>query len=270
MTTVVAKTQRTILPADERYKDAMDALHEALGDGVAFAHAQAWAIEQCGKAEHYDWSVSNRFKEEFEEKWDSASRAALRLAEHLESGGLFGTQRIIQAEEKIGLKLKFDSGEPNDASADGTPRRVEHERHLTLETAFPKLLRALSRQPAPRRKAAAATEAGRFQYAGRKRYFCGPLMITVRERTRRPSRTQALALALSYGFRKINECVEDGYPIEVVGRYYGIRMEGGKPCYEAAALFANLTFSDEKPTSEDAITKYLKRNRGSVMYWGFK
>jgi hypothetical protein len=260
MTTIVAKTRQPILPADKDYKEAIDELRKALGDGKVFTAASGWAIEQCRKAEQHDWSVSNRFVE----TWVSASESARKLAEHLESGGLFGAQRISQAEKQIGMKLRFDSAEPNDASANDTPWRVENERHRTLETAFPKLLRALSQQslPPPER---GLTIGGR--HVRGPRYFYGPLMITAQQRKRRPTKTLALALALSHGFRKINECVVHEHPIEV--GFDLIRKEGGRPCHEAAVLFANATFVHEKPTSGDAITEYLKRNRGGLMYWGF-
>jgi hypothetical protein len=265
MTTVVAKTRRPVRPADTRYSEAIDELRKALGDGEAFDAAQTWAIEQCRKSEEHDWLARNRFKEQFEEKWKSASTAARKLAEHLEAGGLFGAQRISQAEKQIGMKLRFDSGEPNDATANDTPGRVENERHRIIEAAFPKLLRALSRQPVPRQNRGLTI---RGQHIHGPRYFCGPLMITARKRMRGPTKTEALALALSHGFRKINECVEDEYPIEVA-RFDRIRMEGGKPCYHAAALFANITFSHDAPTSEEAIVSYLKRNRSGLMFWGF-
>jgi len=165
--------------------------------------------------------------------------------------------------------LRFDSNkESSDASADVKaakhPGRIENERHRTLETAFPNLLRALSQQLVPRRDMGLTI---RGQHIHGPRYFCGPLMITARERIRRPTKTEALALALSHIFHKINECVEDEYPIEV-RRFAPIKMAGGKPCH-AAALFANITFSHDPPTSEEAIVSFLKRNRGRVMYWGF-
>ena len=255
MTTVVAKTRRTILPADERYKDAIDALHEALGDGVAFAHAQAWAIEQCGKAEHYDWSVSNRFAE----TWEGASAAARKLAEHLELGGEFGiAARISQAEKQIGMKLRFDSKEPNDASADGkvpkTPGRAKIERYRTMAAAFPELLLALSEQPVPPQQ--------------RERLLCGPLMFSARKRTRRPSRPEALAIALTHGFRVISAAVDDSMPT-AVEPFMRFKRKGGKPCYAAAGEFANATFQDDKKTSVEAITKYLSRNGSGLRFWGF-
>jgi hypothetical protein len=259
--------RRPILPADERYKGAIEALRVALGNGTAFDFAKTWALDECRKAERYDWSVNNRF----EKTWAGASAAARKLADHLEQGGDFGTiKRISEAEKDIGMRLRFKSKEPDGpVNAAKTPARAEMEQRKVTAAMFPRLLRALSKQPVPPRRPPLFRRRTRFVYDEGMQFIYGPLIFGgTEERTKRPSRTTTLAIALTHGFRVISEAVDDSMPtaVEPLMRF---KRQGGKPCYAAAEEFANATFQDDKKTSLDAITKYLSRNGSGLRFWGF-
>jgi hypothetical protein len=256
--------RRPIVPANERYKDAIDKLQFVVGKGADFDFAKKWALDECGKAERYDWSVNNRF----EETWDSASAAASKLADHLEEGSDFGIiKRISEAEKDIGAMLSFKSKEPDDpVNASKTSARAEMEQRKVTAAMFPRLLRALSKQPAPLRRPRLRGKT-RFTYHGGTRFIYGPLIFGgTKERTKRPSRTTTLAVALTHGFRVISEAVDEPTAVEPYMRF---KREGGKPCYAAAREFANATFPDDKKTSVAAITKYLSRNASGLRFRGF-
>jgi hypothetical protein len=170
------------------------------------------------------------------------------------------------------MRLRFKSKEPDDpVNAAKTPARAEMEQRKVTAAMFPRLLRALSKQPVPPRRPPPRRPRGRtrFVYRERTQFIYGPLIFGgTEERTKRPLRTTTLAVALTHGFRVISEAVDDSMPT-AVERFMHFKRKGGKPCYAAAGEFANATFQDDKKTSVDAITKYLSRNGSGLRFRGF-
>jgi hypothetical protein len=101
---------------------------------------------------------------------------------------------------------------------------------------------------------------------------CGPLVMkfTDKNQIKVPPKATALALALTYGFRRIPDWVKDN-------RKFVARLEGhmdevhrGPPCLAAAVLFANVALKAiHEETSVKAVKQWVKNNRGRFRYWGF-
>ncbi|MFZ2079402.1 MAG: hypothetical protein WAV38_22685 [Xanthobacteraceae bacterium] len=223
-------TRRPVLPGDERYKDAFDALREALGNGKAFEEAKAWAIQLCLSAEQLDWwdgpGLSDNKR--YQRAWDSAAAAANKLAARLEKSEIDEAfMRILMAERDSGVQVISDNE--------------------TCDVAFAKILRALAKQP------------NRIYFGRSKGFGYGPLILEsgkgITGRNTLPSKSKSLAVAMTYGFRRITGGVESNGGF--TGRFD--MLVGGKPCYRAAMLFANATF---KPHVKEAdIDKWLDRHK---------
>jgi len=231
MTTLQHKGAATTPPkADERYKKAIDALRVAIGNGKVFEEAKAWAINLCDSAERLDWwdGPGRSAKKHYQRGWDSAAADANKLAVRLETSERNEAFiRILMALRESGVQLISD-----DETPDETP-----------DVAFTKILRALAKQPS------------RIYFGSNNWFSYGPLTFESGKRITLPSKSMSLAVAMTYGFRRITGGVESNGGF--TGRFD--MLKGGKPCYGVAKLFANATF---KPcVQEAAIVQWLKRHK---------
>jgi hypothetical protein len=102
-------------------------------------------------------------------------------------------------------------------------------------------------------------------------HVCGPVVMKFADKNqiKMPPKATALAVALTYGFRRIPNCVKSNrkFTAQLNG---GMDMEEGQPCLPAAVLFANIALKaiNEK-TSVQAVKQWLKNKRGRLRYWGF-
>jgi hypothetical protein len=102
-------------------------------------------------------------------------------------------------------------------------------------------------------------------------HVCGPLVMKFADKNqiKMPPKATALAVALTYGFRRIPNCVKSNrkFTARLNG---GMDMKEGQPCLPAAVLFANIALKaiNEK-TSVQAVKQWLKNKRGRLRYWGF-
>jgi hypothetical protein len=234
MTTVVARTRQPIPPADERYRDAIDALRKAFGRRQGFEEAKAWALWLCNEVEHtnkwqndpHEMSQQDRL---YLRTWTSAARAAKTLAQHLEiSGADEEAARVDEAARRAGVKLTSNNKE-------------------AIDVAFAKILRELAKQP--------------FSLHGKNGgpYVHGPLLVFMGKRFRLPSKPMSLAFALIYGFRKATGAIARS---PKPGSYFTNwprfdLLSGGKACYDAVRLFVNTTFNTT--LDNEAIIKSLQR-----------
>jgi hypothetical protein len=98
---------------------------------------------------------------------------------------------------------------------------------------------------------------------------CAPLVMKFTDKNQiiMPRKAPALAVALTYGFRKIPDCVKNNKPFEPQGFDHII---GGQPCLPAAVDFANVALKAiNEQTNVGAVKQWLKNNRGRFRYWGF-
>jgi hypothetical protein len=208
--------------AGDRYRAAITELRKALGDSELFERAKAWAIKLCLSAEELDWWNPPRRQR----TWDNGASAALKLANHLEccdEGDAF--MRVSMAERDSGVQLKSNNGDE------------------LCDVAFTKMLKALAEQP----NWPNDPTTGWFQY--------GPLFVYHKKRVNLPSKSMTLAVAMIYGFRRLTGGAETNGGF--TGRFD--MLVGGKPCYRAAMLFANATFSPK--VNAAAIDKWLDRHK---------
>jgi hypothetical protein len=256
MSTVVAKTRRPVPPADERYKDAIDALRKAFGRRQGFEEAKAWALRVCNEVEHTEaWHSQHEISQQERLRLrgrTSAANAAVRLARDLGINPVEGLARVNEAARRAGVKLISDNKEGLTAPLD----------------AFTKMLREIAKQGS----------ASSGQHFGH-----GPLLvIPPGKRFSLPSKPMSLAFALIYGFRKATGAIERkpgpitpepssrsrGFYLEISGTDEGIiyhrfdLLSGGKPCYAAARLFVNTSFNTT--LSKDAIIKSLDRYKRRI------
>lgn len=105
---------------------------------------------------------------------------------------------------------------------------------------------------------------------------CGPLMMkfTDKNQIKMPPKATALAVALTYGFRCIPNCVKnnEGFLLRLGGHMDEVRRTDGQPCLPAAVLFANAALKKEVTDEEatvNAAKQWMKNNRGRFRYWGF-
>jgi hypothetical protein len=93
----------------------------------------------------------------------------------------------------------------------------------------------------------------------------GPLTVkfAAENRIKMPSRSIALAISLTHGFRVITESIKKNQPTILFYRS-ALKVRGGKPCYAAAALFASASF--DEATTEDAIQIWIKRHPGRIQF----
>lgn len=261
MTTVVAKTRRPILPADERYKDAIKALRKAFGPRQGFEEAKAWALRVCNEVEHTKaWHDPHEISQQERLRlrgWTSTARAAKTVARHLEINPVEGVARVNEAARRAGVKLISDNKEATD-----------EECFTAGLDAFAKMLRELAKQPSSLHQRSGSSG----QHFGH-----GPLLvIPPGKRFSLPSRAMSLAFALIYGFRKATgaiECKPNPITPEPSSRSRGFEishsiyhrfdlLSGGRPCYAAARLFVNTTFNTT--LSKDAIIKSLDRYKRRI------
>jgi hypothetical protein len=159
----------------------------------------------------------------------NAGKLAAELAGHLDQEWRRGF--IQAAEEESGIRLGLDAA------------------------SFAKFLRALAEQ---------CRKADEWR-------VCGPLVMKFTDKNQiiMPPKATALAVALTYGFRQIPDCIKNNR--RFVARLHG-RMDEvhGKPCIPAAVLFANAALKAiNEETSVKAVKQWLKNNRGRFRYMGF-
>jgi hypothetical protein len=220
MSTVVAKTRRPVVPADERYKDAIDALRKAFGRRQGFEEAKAWALWLCNEVEHTDQWQNDPHEMSQQDRlylrtWTSAANAAKTLAQHLEiSGADEGAARVDEAARLAGVKLVSDNKE-------------------AIDVAFTKILRELAKQPSS------------LHGKNGGPYVHGPLLVFTDKRLSLPSRPMSLAFALIYGFRKATGAIaREPKPGSYLTNWPRFDLlSGGKACYGAVRLFVNTTFN---------------------------
>jgi hypothetical protein len=218
---------------DERYKTASERLRKQLRNDKAYEEANEWALRVCREAERFSWPSRPPPSEILH-----AGKSAAELADDLDQGrridGIIGqgiNQCIQAAEKQSGIRLGFDAA------------------------SFANYLRALAEQ------------CRRAAYW----HVCGPLVMKFADKNQiiMPPKATALAVALTYGFRRIPDCLKNNR--KFVARLAG-GMDGvhGQPCLPAAVLFANVALKAiNEETSVKAVKQWLKNNRGRFRYWGF-
>jgi hypothetical protein len=159
-----------------------------------------------------------------------AGKSAAELADHL--GQVYSINYCMQgAEKESGIRLGFDAA------------------------SFANYLRALANQ---------CREADEWR-------ACGPLVMKFTDKNQiiMPPKATALAVALTYGFRRIPDVVKNNR--KFVARLEGRMDKGhGQPCLPAAVLFANVALKAiHEETSVKAVKQWVKNNRGRFRYWGF-
>jgi hypothetical protein len=245
---------------EQRYAEASKLLREQLSDDEVYGAANTWALKLCDEARRYDWS---RRKDKFKKGWDGASRAARKLAKHLELGGFDAEARISAAEKKSGIRLSLNTKERAEALAN-----FLHEFSEQQPT-----------KPQPSRL-----------WTTKSRNVYGPLVISFRfeQRIEFPAPSIAVAAALAHGFQEITACFADKQPM-VVERFMPLKQPGkpgkpgwsrhGKPCWAAAVAFASAAVNEATTRlpcdheaarkQELAVKQWLKNHRGRIRYWGF-
>ena len=257
--------------ADERYATAIakasKLLRNQLRDNRLYEVANTWAVKLCRFAQQtHLWNDPHEISQQerqYLREWKSEADAARSLARHLDVGDWCGT-RVDEAARRAGVVLIPDSKEAED-----NPFQYK----ILCRQAFTNMLRELEKQPvrSHQRRGSSGTP-----------LLCGPLLvIPPGKRLRLPKKPMSLAIALIYGFRKLTGAVERN-PASAAGRkpasttdecfgglYFNNNvyrrfdlLSGGKPCHEAATLFANLTFNTALEAS--AVTDWLKRNKRRV------
>lgn len=232
--------------ADERYAEASERLRKMLGDGKAYEKANAWALWLCNEAaEHADiWqhdphelSQQNRL---YHRDWKngSASKAALRLARHLEiSDEDEGLARVDEAARQSGIRLISDNKE-------------------AIDVGFTKMLRALAKQ-------FASFDDDKLGSNPNGAFLHGPLLVIPGKRFSLPSKPMSLAFALIYGFRKVTGAIErKPDPNSFFGSFRRFDLlSGGEPCYEAVRRFVNTAFKTnlKTPTIVKTLNRYKRR-----------
>jgi hypothetical protein len=220
---------------DERYKTASDRLRKQLRNDKAYEEANEWALRVCREAEQFSWPSRPPPC-----KILPAGKSAAELADHLDHRGRGisdllnqGINELIQAAEKeSGMRLRLDAA------------------------SFANYLRALAEQC---RQAADWHE-------------CGPLVMkfTDKNQIKMPPKATALAVALTYGFRRVPDWVKNNTKFTArLGGLMDVEVHG-QPCLPAAVLFANIALKAiNEQTSVKAVKQWLKNNRGRIRYWGF-
>jgi hypothetical protein len=233
------------------YGDAINKLGNLLGNGPAFEAASDWAIDFCKKVQQKDW------RRQRIPAWDSGSRAAHALAIYLEnSADHIVSGRLHAAAKQSGVALKPDS-----------PVRWDL---ATAAGALRKFLRELSQQkelsPQQRRRVLPS----RYVPDETTWYVYSPLAVGFRHNQNivSPHRPLALAVGLTHGFRAITASRHPREEINRLNHNDALKRRGGRPCFEAAAEFANKTFPDDRATSAEAVKKYIDRHR-HIRFWWF-
>jgi hypothetical protein len=219
---------------DERYSKASKRLRKTLGNDKAYEAANAWALKLCAEAEQFDWPDRPS-----PTKTRDTGKLAAKLADHLESGRL--REHMEAAEQQSGIKLGLDAA------------------------SLAKYLRALAEQ----------CEGGDIWLDWLDWLSCGPLRMrfTNKNQKKMPPKATAIAVALTYGFRRIPDCVKSNRSFEP--RFHGQFPRDGQPCLAAAVLFANAALKKEVMTddaTDDAVAalkQWMKNNKGRFRYGGF-
>jgi hypothetical protein len=261
MSTLVAKIRRPILPADERYKDAIDALRKAFGRRQGFEEAKAWALRVCNEVEHAKaWQDQHQISQQERLRLrgrTSAAKAAVRLARDLEINPVEGVARVNEAARRAGVKLIADNKEA-----------IDEECFTAGLDAFTKMLREIAKQPSRLHQRSGSSG---------QHFLLRPLLVIPPDkRFSLPSKPMSLAFALIYGFRKATGAIERkpnrsfgfpgsfGFYLDSDGSIYHRFdiLSGGRPCYGAVKLFVNTTFNTT--LTKDAIIKSLNRHKRRI------
>jgi hypothetical protein len=265
---MLGQRQPTLAESDS-YKDASKRLRKQLRDTEAYAAANAWALNLCNEVKQTrQWSDQHEISQQerqYLRDWTAGVNAALFLARHLDAGDWDGS-RVDEAARQAGVPLIPDSKEAGDANYHRSDEACLHK--VLRRQAFTEVLRELAKQPVGSHQRASSR--GRL-------FVCGPLLvIPPGKRLHLPSESESLAIALIYGFRRMtgaiernpskaghtptsatDDCFRGLYANNNEYRRFDL-LSGGKPCHEAAVLFANATFDTEEEAS--TIIDWLKRN----------
>jgi hypothetical protein len=242
-------SRRTRRPSkyESDYGDAINKLRNQLGNHPAFEPARDWAIVFCKKVQEKDW------RRQRIPAWDSGSRAAHALAIYLErSADHIVTGRLLAAAEQSGVGLKPDS--------------AVRWGMATAAAALRKFLRELSQQ----KELPPQHRPSRYVPDETNWYVYSPLAVGFRHNQNivSPHRPLALAVGLTHGFRAITASRHPREEINRLNHNDALKRRGGRPCFEAAAEFANKTFPDDRATSAEAVKKYIDRHR-HIRFWWF-
>lgn len=254
---------------DQRYADASKRLRKQLRGTEAYEAANAWALKLCEEVKQaHLWNDQHEISQQerqYLRDWKQQKKAMFALACYLDAGDWEGS-RVDEAARRADVPLIPDSKEAEDVDYPLSDEAYQHK--FLRRQAFTNVLRELAKQPASLHQRAGSS--------GRP-FLRGPLLvIPPGKRLRLPTKSESLAIALVYGFRKFTGAIERK-PASAAGRMptgptdecfgglyfnnsvYGRLdlLSGGKPCHEAARLFANATFGTALTTA--AIIKSIKR-----------